>query len=128
MLPRSTDQATLMPMPSNANPCRDGDRRHSADWVGPVTLRQAETNDAGSLKRLAQLDSRPLPPGPLLIAEREGRVDAALSLSNGETVADPFRATGELCELLRSRATALSSDRDRSRGEPIPARSRLATT
>ncbi len=71
-----------------------------------MTLRQAETEDAGSLKRLAQLDSRPLPPGPQLIAEREGRVDAALSLHCGETVADPFRATEELCELLRSRAAA----------------------
>lgn len=93
-----------------------------------MTLRRAGAADADPLKRLAQLDSRALPPGPHLIAEREGRVDAALSLSTGVTVADPFRATEGLCELLRTRAAAIDEKRDRFHCEPLRAGSRLATT
>jgi hypothetical protein len=81
-----------------------------------VTLRNAIPVDLPSLDRLAQLDSSPLPPGPHLVAEREGRIDAALSLSNRELIADPFRHTAELCELLRFHADELQL-----RGEPTGA-------
>jgi hypothetical protein len=64
----------------------------------PVILRRADPSDQVALERLAQLDSRALPTGPHLVAERDGRIDAALSLSNGELIADPFRRTAELCE------------------------------
>jgi hypothetical protein len=74
--------------------------------TGPLTLRIAGNGDGAALRRLAELDSRPLPPGPHLVAEREGRIDAALSLSCGEAVADPFRRTAELCELLRHHAAS----------------------
>jgi hypothetical protein len=80
-----------------------------------VTLRIAGSADDAALRRVAQLDSRPLPPTPHLIAERDGRVDAALSLASGETVADPFRPTAELCDLLRRHATSI---------EPAPRRRR----
>jgi hypothetical protein len=72
--------------------------------TGPVTLRLADGDDGPALRRLAQLDSRPPSPGPHLVAEREGRIDAALSLSRGDLVADPFRRTAELGELLRRHA------------------------
>lgn len=77
-------------------------------WNGceAVELRLARESDAEALRRLSQLDTRPLPPGPHLIAVRDGRVDAALSLANGEAVADPFTRTAELIELLRCRACA----------------------
>lgn len=42
----------------------------------PVTLRLATAHDDSALERLAGLDSRLLPPGPHLVAEREGRIDA----------------------------------------------------
>jgi hypothetical protein len=71
-----------------------------------VTLRLTTSADLAALERLSQLDSRPLPPGPHLVAERAGRIDAALSLSNGELIADPFRRTAELCELLPRLVTA----------------------
>jgi hypothetical protein len=69
-----------------------------------ITLRPANAFDASGLERLAQLDSRRLPPGPHLVAIREERIDAALSLSTREVIADPFRRTAELCELLRCQA------------------------
>lgn len=70
----------------------------------PITLRPANASDAGELERVAQLDSRRLPPGPHLVAVRAGRIDAAISLATGELVADPFHPTAELCELLRFHA------------------------
>jgi hypothetical protein len=38
------------------------------------------------------------------VAEREGRIDAALSLATDELIADPFRRTAELWDLLRCHA------------------------
>jgi hypothetical protein len=86
----------------------------------PVTLRLAGDDDGPALRRLAELDSRPLPPGPHLVAEREGRIDAALSLSCGETVADPFRRTTELCELLRHSAAGRGRTPNRRHPQPCP--------
>jgi hypothetical protein len=92
---------------------RDRDRELAVDrlaaWQSPVTVRLAAPADVGALERLAGLDSRPLPPGPHLVAERDGRIDAALSLSTDELVADPFRRTAELCELLRCHAGGLGT-------------------
>lgn len=69
-----------------------------------MTLRRAYPGDAGALRRLAELDSRRLPPGPFLVAERAGTVEAAISLSSGALLADPFRRTAELAALLRCHA------------------------
>jgi hypothetical protein len=80
-----------------------------------VTLRLAGPADRRALERLAQLDSRRLSPGPHLIAEREGRIDAALSLASGELLADPFRHTAAVCELLRRHAKAIPAARPRLR-------------
>jgi hypothetical protein len=80
------------------------DRNRSALWRTPVTLHLACASDRPALARLAQLDSRPLPPGPHLVAIRDGRIDAAISLTTGEVVANPFRRTAELCGLLRCHA------------------------
>lgn len=70
-----------------------------------VTLRLATSADTGELRRLAQLDTRDLPPGPHLVAERGGRLDAAISLSSGAVVANPFERTAELRDLLRHAAS-----------------------
>jgi hypothetical protein len=69
-----------------------------------VTLRRADRGHADALRRLAGLDSHPLPPGPFLVAERAGAVEAAVSLSTGELLADPFRRTAEIAALLRCHA------------------------
>jgi len=57
---------------------------------------------------LAELDSqRPLT-GPALVGEIDGRPAAAISLSDGRLVADPFQHTGALVAQLRMRARALA--------------------
>jgi hypothetical protein len=70
----------------------------------PITLRLANDRDGGALRSLAERDSAALPPGPHLVAIRDGELEAAISLSTAEIVADPFRHTAELRELLRCAA------------------------
>ena len=69
-----------------------------------LTLRFAGPADAEAIDRLAQLDSRRAPRGPVLVAEVGGELWAALSLDDHHAVADPFRPTGELVALLSERA------------------------
>ena len=98
-----------------------------AAWERPTTLRRAVPADHDVLERLAQRDSRALPSGPYLIAERDGRIDAALSLSSGELIADPFRRTAELCNLLRCHAGDVRVQSERSPAAPLAARPTLVT-
>lgn len=72
-------------------------------------MRLGTPGDVGALERLAGLDSRPLPPEPHLVAQCDGRIDAALSLATDELVADPFRRTAELRELLRCHSGGLGT-------------------
>jgi hypothetical protein len=99
-----------------------------AAWERPVTLRLADGADDDALQRLAELDSSPLPPGPHLLAECDGRVDAAISLATGELIADPFRRTVELRELLRCHAGGLRLSAERPSTQWLRPRPRLATT
>ena len=89
-----------------------------------LTLRLADDRDTRRLRILAQLDSAPVPSGPMLIAEVDGRLRAALPLDGGEPIADPFRRSADLIELLRARAAQLAGP-DRRRWRP---RGPLATT
>jgi hypothetical protein len=74
-----------------------------------ITIRFAYPDDAAALQGLAALDSKPVPPGPLLVAEVAGELWAAISVT-GEAgpIADPFRHTAELVVLLRERADRLT--------------------
>jgi hypothetical protein len=69
-----------------------------------ITVRPAHADDATHLVRLAALDSAPLPAAPMLVAEVEGELRAALSLSDGRAIADPFRPSLALVDLLRLHA------------------------
>jgi hypothetical protein len=80
-----------------------------------VAIRRAGSSDAESLERLRQLDTRPLPAGPLLVAEAGGEIRAARSLSTGETISDPFSHTEHLRAMLGARAGALACELPRSR-------------
>ena len=80
-----------------------------------VTLRVSRRVDDDALDRLAQLEGRPTPRGPHLVAEVGGAVVAALALGPGPPLADPFRPTAHLIPLLELRAKQLARDRPRRR-------------
>jgi hypothetical protein len=83
-----------------------------------VIIRRLGPADANAVKRLAQLDASRALEGPLLGAEVEGRLLAAISLTSGESVADPFARTEELRALLELRAAQLR--RRVRRGRRLP--------
>lgn len=66
-----------------------------------ITIRETNTGDAESLKRLAELDSTSLSDGPYLLAERDGVPLAAIELGAGSVIADPFQPTADLVGLLQ---------------------------
>jgi hypothetical protein len=74
--------------------------------VEAITIRSAYPEDELVLRRLATLDSSEVPAGPLLLAEADGELRAALSLSDGSAIGDPFFPTLGLIELLRTHAVA----------------------
>src|SRR3954453_11218417 len=77
------------------------------DVFESVTVRLAGEADRRGVRRLAERDGRPAPPGSVLVAEVGGTMLAARSIEDGGTIADPFRHTAHLTELLALRATHL---------------------
>jgi hypothetical protein len=95
--------------------------RHAAQAVSEtaaprdhLVLRRSGSQDDAALTRLAQLDSAPRPVGAVLVAELDGEIVAAVPFEGGRAIADPFRPTAELVELLRTRTRLLA--------EAVPAR------
>ncbi len=76
-----------------------------------MTIRRMDVTDAdqAALARLAELDSGAELEGPVLGAEVEGRLLAAISIETGEVIADPFSRTSELRALLKLRAAQLDA-------------------
>ncbi|MDQ3740846.1 MAG: hypothetical protein M3389_07865, partial [Actinomycetota bacterium] len=81
-----------------------------------ISIRAATHGDGPALARLAALDSAPVPFGPTLIAEVDGRPRAALSMREDRVVGDPFTRTAELVELLRVHARATAEREQRLAG------------
>jgi hypothetical protein len=86
-----------------------------------LTIRAATPSDADVMSRLAELDSRPRLGGRALLAERDGVAIAAVSLTSGSIVADPFQPVADAVRLLRYRRWQLL----RQSGDAGPARSLL---
>jgi hypothetical protein len=72
-----------------------------------LTVRRATAHDAGTLRRLAGLDSRRPLHGPAVIAERDDVAIAAVALTSGDVAADPFARTAEAVTALRLRRDQL---------------------
>ncbi len=72
-----------------------------------VVIRAARGSDGAQLRRLAELDSARVPAGELLIAETDGALVAAHAPASGATIADPFRRTADVVELLVMRGAML---------------------
>jgi hypothetical protein len=84
---------------------------HSTD----VVIRAAEPADLQELMRLAELDSRHMPAGHVLIAKADGRTRAAIGVDDGRLISDPFVPTGSLVDLLELRASQIRSESRRER-------------
>jgi hypothetical protein len=69
-----------------------------------VTIRELAGGDANSLRELTERDTARILRGDVVGAERDGRLMAAISLTSGDVVADPFFPTADLVALLRVRA------------------------
>src|SRR5215204_1757654 len=73
-----------------------------------LTIRRATAADAFALRRLASIDSAAPPTGDVLLAEMGNELWAAVSVDTGAAIADPFRPSGDLVDLLRFRAERLN--------------------
>jgi hypothetical protein len=85
-----------------------------------LTIRRADLADLAALDRLAALDSTTAPTGDVLVAEVAGELWAAFEIASGTVIADPFRPSGELVELLRLHARSSASRPARSLARLLP--------
>ena len=87
--------------------------------IPSITIRPGYADDGRALVRLAALDSASgVPPAPLLLAEVDGELSAALSLNDGSVIANPFRPTADVVALLRAAAKPAPRRRPRRRLQP----------
>ena len=93
-----------------------GDRKKEAEMGSEITIRRSTKADIPQVARLAELDSRRTPVGDVLLAFVDHELRAAVELNSGAVVADPFRPTADLVELLRMRVDGLQ----RSNGFGLP--------
>jgi hypothetical protein len=91
-----------------------------------VTVRLAAEGDRDAVRRLAQRDGRPLLRAPILVAEANGSLLAARSLADGRSVADPFRHTADLGELLALRSAHLRGEMPKSKRRGVKDRLAVA--
>jgi hypothetical protein len=92
-----------------------------------LTIRRMDRDDADAdaLAELAERDSHEPLTGPVIGAEVEGRLLAAISIVSGDVIADPFSRTSELRGLLKLRVAQLQGRRGehRRRGSRLVGRS-----
>ena len=78
--------------------------------LAEITIRRAGAGDAAAVERLAALDSQHAPSQPVLLADVDGDLRAAVSLRDGTVIADPFVDTRTVKSLLLTRAAQLRGD------------------
>jgi hypothetical protein len=72
--------------------------------MSDITIRTSSSADIPELRRIAALDSQRVPAGDLLVAEVCGEIVAAYAPETSSAIADPFRRTSDVVDLLRLRA------------------------
>jgi hypothetical protein len=75
--------------------------------VNAYKIRPSMNEDERNLRQLADLDGQTPLSGPALIGEIAGFPAAAVSLTDGRLIADPFQPTAVLGQVLRMRYDAL---------------------
>lgn len=88
--------------------------------LAEVTIREAALTDGDALRRLAELDSARVPSAPVLVAEVGGQLRAAISIADGDVVADPFHPTKEVTDMIRIHAHATGAVHHNGRQRPAP--------
>ena len=83
-----------------------------------IAIYMATDRDHMEIRRLAALDSAPVPKGRVLLGVVDGMVHAAIDLDTGAVVADPFRLTADLVDLLTLRAQRIRGDENASHEVP----------
>jgi hypothetical protein len=92
-----------------------------------ITIRAAHESDLAAVARVAGRDTHEPPAWPILVAEVGSDIRAAISLTDGEVIADPFHRTDELVAMLRIRAReAAGSDEGEVVRFERPRRTRFA--
>jgi hypothetical protein len=86
---------------------RNARSRSSRTTDDALVIRPASADDSGRLHRLALLDSAPEPRLPMLVAEHDGLLVAAVPLGGGRAIADPFEPTSAIVGLLELRRAQL---------------------
>jgi hypothetical protein len=76
----------------------------STQPTAAITIRPGYADDEVAVRRLAALDSAPMLKQPVLVAEVDGELRAAISLDDGRSIADPFEYTAQLVAMLQLRA------------------------
>src|ERR671928_1562954 len=88
---------------------------HSASLIpageATVVIRVATPADRDELAGLALLDSARALRGTVLVAQSDGVIRAAFSVEEARAIADPFRPTAGLVELLKARVASLRGPR-----------------
>ena len=79
------------------------------DAAGELLIRVAGPDDWPALDDLAARDSRPRLLGDVLIAELDGVLVAALSVRDGQLIADPWKPTAVIGDQLRLRASSITA-------------------
>jgi hypothetical protein len=88
-------------------------RRSNHDVLaGPIVIRYSTASDSAALERLAALDGRRPTDTQFLLAEVGGVLVAAAPVDGlSEPLADPFRPTADIAELLKLRARRIREHR-----------------
>jgi hypothetical protein len=92
---------------------------------GELQIRAATDADAPALLRLARLDSSRPPAGSIVVAEDRGVLVAAMSIDDGATIADPFRATAAIVAMLRLRSQQIRGETPRAQRRTLLSLRRL---
>jgi hypothetical protein len=86
-------------------------KRYTSSRLGgydSVAVRLARPEDESAIHRVASLDGKKAPQGRVLVAEAGGEIVAALAITGGHAVADPFRWTSDVVALMEMRAEQLA--------------------
>lgn len=84
-------------------------------YASPLIIRWARPEDRASLEALAELDEATIPPAPVMVGFVEDELWAAVSLTSGTAICDPFKPSADVARLLAERGRQLTVSEPRAR-------------